>query len=605
MKSLFQYLSKVFYILESNQRKLIVLLLAFIASSILEAVGIGLIGPFINIAANPNIIRRYAFLNSFVLGTLGLKTDAEIIITTAIFVIGIFCIKSLIYFLCKLFIYKFSFHHKVELEARLVHTYLHIPYLFHLNRNSASLIKNIIVESNQFTLNCLIPLLETAANVVVVVILLALLAKTDLILLSLSLLVLLPVVLLFTKLSQRANRWGQMRSESQQQMIRAINHGLGGIKETKIVGCEDYFERDLRKNSQRLAETSVLVESFQLLPRISIETLLVVFLISLIAIAQIFWADSSQQFMSVLGIFAIASMRMVPISSQTLNAIVRMRASSYALNMLYFDLKEIEKYAGSPQRAASALVSYQKQLYSFSNLPNGRLSTASQYEISLENLVFTYPSASEPTIRNLSLSFKQGESIAFIGQSGAGKTTLVDILLGLIIPDRGDIYINGISIYTDLRSWQNMLGYIPQSIFLTDESIEENIAFGVPSDQIDPERLQKAIKAAQLQDLIHDLPDGIKTPVGERGVRLSGGQRQRIGIARALYHEREVLVLDEATSALDSETERLVCDAINSLAGLKTLVIIAHRTSTIKNCDRVYSLGKGEIIRSGKYEEVA
>lgn len=602
MKSLSRYLSKVFYILESSRKKLVWLLVAFIASSILEAFGIGLIGPFISIASEPDIARRQPLLNALIVERLGLQTDAEIIASAAIFVIGVFCIKSVAYFLCKIHIYKFSFREKVNLESRLVHTYLHISYLFHLNRNSASLIKNIVLESNQFTKNCLIPLLEIAANIVVVIVLLGLLAKTDLSLLALSLAVLLPLVLLFTQLSRRVRKWGQMRSESQQRIIRAINHGLGGIKETKIVGCEDYFEGDLRRNSEGLAKASVLVDGFQLLPRISIEALLVIFLICLIAISQIFWADSSEQFMSVLGVFAIASMRMVPIASQTLNAVVRMRASSYALNMLYSDLKEIESYTSEP--TLSQLAATSKHPYSSTDVVNGSIPTTARYEISLENLTFTYPQSAEPTIRNLSLSFHQGESIAFVGKSGAGKTTLVDILLGLITPDGGDICLDGTSIYRDLRSWQNLLGYIPQSIFLTDETIEQNIAFGVPPDQIDPERLQKAIEAAQLQALIRDLPNGVKTPVGERGIRLSGGQRQRIGIARALYHEREILVLDEATSALDSETEKLVSDAINSLAGSKTLIIIAHRLSTIESCDRVYLLEQGTVAKSGKVRDV-
>ena len=191
-----------------------------------------------------------------------------------------------------------------------------------------------------------------------------------------------------------------------------------------------------------------------------------------------------------------------------------------------------------------------------------------------------------------------------IGKSGSGKTTLVDIILGLLDPKAGDILVDGKSIYNNLRSWQDMVGYIPQSIFLIDDTVERNIAFGVPDRLIDTERMYQAIKAAQLEELIAQLPEGIKTQVGERGVRLSGGQRQRIGIARALYHERKILVLDEATSALDNETERLVSDAIKSLAGTKTLIIIAHRLTTVEHCDRVYLLEKGRVVESGSYREV-
>ncbi|MEM7591327.1 MAG: ATP-binding cassette domain-containing protein, partial [Cyanobacteria bacterium P01_A01_bin.83] len=195
-------------------------------------------------------------------------------------------------------------------------------------------------------------------------------------------------------------------------------------------------------------------------------------------------------------------------------------------------------------------------------------------------------------------------SIALIGKSGAGKTTLVDVILGLLQPNSGDIRVDGQSIYNNLRSWQNLIGYIPQSIFLIDDTIERNVAFGVPDHMIDRTRVEKAIRTAQLEELVEQMPQGIKTMVGERGLRLSGGQRQRIGIARALYHEREILVLDEATSALDNETEKLVSEAISSLAGTKTLIIIAHRLTTVENCDRIYMMEKGRIVKSGSYQEV-
>jgi ATP-binding cassette, subfamily B, bacterial PglK len=194
--------------------------------------------------------------------------------------------------------------------------------------------------------------------------------------------------------------------------------------------------------------------------------------------------------------------------------------------------------------------------------------------------------------------------IALIGKSGAGKTTLVDVILGLLQPEKGDILADGESIYQNIRSWQDLVGYIPQSIFLVDDTVERNIAFGVPNSKIDSAKLERVIKVAQLGELVEQLPNGIKTQVGERGIRLSGGQRQRIGIARALYHEREILVLDEATAALDNETESLISEAINSLAGQKTLIIIAHRLSTVKNCDRIYLLEKGRIVNSGTYQEV-
>ncbi|NEP17547.1 MAG: ABC transporter ATP-binding protein [Leptolyngbya sp. SIO4C1] len=591
------YLSKVLYILAGKRRQLTWLLLAFIFSSLLEAAGIGLIGPFLSIVSDPSIVERQPLLSALLISGLGLQTNQEIVVWTAILVIGVFVIKSVIYFLCRFYIFRFSYRQKRDLQTLLVRTYLHVPYLFHAKRNSASSINNIIAETNQFTVNCLIPLLEMTSNFIVIGVLLWLLYQTSPLLLGLALGILLPFFVVFAQLSRRARHWGRMRSETQQKIIRAINHGLGGLKETKVIGCETYFEQDLRHHAGQYAQAAMLFDSFQLLPRISIESVFVIFLISFVLIFQVFMGRTSDEMMSVTSVFAIASIRMIPAASQTMNAMGRMRASSYALNMLYRDLTQIEQY----QEGSTSLA----QTIEARRASSARLLSHDWHQIVLKDISFRYPETTQPAIDRLSLTINRGESIAFMGRSGAGKTTLVDILLGLITPSSGEIYLDDTSIYSDLRAWQNLVGYIPQTIFLTDQTIEQNVAFGVPRDQIDMERVHQAVRLAQLEDLIQQLPDGLSTPVGERGVRLSGGQRQRIGIARALYHQREILVLDEATSALDSETEKLVSDAINALSGSKTLVIIAHRLSTIENCDRVYLLENGQIAKSGKLRDVA
>ena len=274
---------------------------------------------------------------------------------------------------------------------------------------------------------------------------------------------------------------------------------------------------------------------------------------------------------------------------------------SYALDMLYKDLKEIEAYDLSTGPSAGLSTGLSTVASGQGTRPR---SAQFKESVALDAVTFFYPNTTEPAVEEISLTVRKGESVALVGKSGSGKTTLVDIILGLLQPASGDILLDGDSVYSDLRSWQNLLGYIPQSIFLTDETMAQNIAFGVPASQIDYERLAMAVEAAQLEALVEQLPDGLETMVGERGMRISGGQRQRVGIARAIYHGREILVLDEATSALDSETEKLVSDAIDRLAGDKTLIIIAHRLSTIENCDRVYKLEGGRIQQTGTYEEV-
>ena len=269
------------------------------------------------------------------------------------------------------------------------------------------------------------------------------------------------------------------------------------------------------------------------------------------------------------------------------------RANIFAVDKLFFDFKEIEK--GEVLLSPESLLSDSHQ----PTLSFGK-------RISLDKIIFQYPGASKKSLNEISLTIQKGQSIGLIGKSGAGKTTLVDVLLGLFIPQSGDIKVDGVSVYDDgnLRAWQNLLGYVPQSIFLTDDTLERNIAFGVPDHLIDQNRLSQAIKMAQLSEVVAQLPEGVKTAVGERGVLLSGGQRQRVGIARVLYHEREILVFDEATAALDTETEQLVTEATKALSGTKTIIIIAHRLSTIEHCDCIYQLEQGRILRSGNYQEV-
>ena len=594
-----QYLSKVLYILSGSRLQLGLLVASFVFSSVLEALGVGLIAPFLAIAANPSVAR-----DGFLQGPLqafGLQSNSQIVTGLALLLIVLFCFKTAVYFLCKLYILKYSYWQKNQLESRLMRTYLRIPYIFHLNKNSAVLIKNIAIESHQFTTNSLIPLLEIIANVIVMVVLLALLAYSEISLLIVALVVILPTIVVFALLSKRVKVWGEVMSTANHNMIAAINHGLGGLKETKVIGCEDHFENELDIHSKQYAKSAVWADGFRVLPRVSIEAILVIFLMVFIIYSELVTGRSLSELTAVMGMFAVAAIRLVPAVSQILCALGQIRFSLFALDMLCMDLKEIERYQQNDSQQNDSVNRRLGDPQSNLSLP---FSLPFDYEVTLEGISYCYPASEKPAIKDFSLTLRKGESIALVGKSGSGKTTLVDILLGLLSPDQGDIKVDGQSIYGDVRGWQNLLGYIPQSIFLTDSTIEQNIAYGVPPEEIDAGRLWEAIAAAQLEDLVESMPNGVKTEVGERGVRVSGGQRQRIGIARALYHNREILVLDEATSALDSETEQLVSQAINSLAGSRTLIIIAHRYSTIEQCDRIYELSEGQLKQSGTYREI-
>jgi ATP-binding cassette, subfamily B, bacterial PglK len=592
------YFSQVFYVLEGKRKELLLLLFIFALTSVLEAVGIGLIGPFLSVASNPESIHKI-FLLDWVYRQLELQSSSQFIPILGIGIATIFCFKSLLYFLSWVNIHQYSSKLNQSLITRLLNAYLAVPYTFHLNKNTASLIKNILVETSTFTGACILPLLQSAVNVIVLFCLFLVLAKTDLLLLVMIMGILLPIFILFNLLGSKFKKWGKIKSESKQEMIRILNHGLGGLKETRVIGCESYFQNQMAREAQQFSKAESLFQSSQVLPRILIETALIVFIMLFISLSLIFFKQNMQEVTEVIGVFAIASMRLIPATSQLLGAINQLKNSNYAVNMLYLDLKEIDKQGVNKPKKLNPQISSSVGL----NKDQNRTMTFGN-QIDLDSITYSYDNSSQLAVKDVSLRIKKGQSIALIGKSGAGKTTLADIVLGLLEPTTGDILVDGKSIYNNLRSWQNMIGYIPQSIFLIDDTVERNIAFGVPDQLIDPERMSKAIKAAQLEELIAQLPQGIKTEVGERGVRLSGGQRQRIGIARALYHEREILVLDEATSALDNETEGLVSEAIKSLAGTKTLIIIAHRLSTVEHCDRLYLLEKGRVIKSGTYQEV-
>ncbi|MEM8722822.1 MAG: ABC transporter ATP-binding protein [Cyanobacteria bacterium P01_G01_bin.39] len=610
-----KYLSKVWYILKGSRKSLPLLLLVFALSSVAEALGIGLIGPFLNFASNPDDINKIALLRLAYL-QLNLQTTGEFIPILGLAVVIVFCIKSCLYFLAQRYICVFSFGQRAKLTTRLLEAYLTVPYSFYLRKNSASIINNIVNETVWFTLGCMLPLLSGIANITVVLVLLLLLAQTDLLLLALILAVLLPVFLIFYQLRTKFKQWGRETVEANQETIRIINHSLGGLKETRIIGCEAYFQQQMERQAQIMANALSRAQTFQKVPRIVIETCLILFIVIFISVSQLLFGQNIQEIIPILAIFAVASMRIIPATSQIIQAMGQIQSKSFGVDQLYSDLKETEQQNEIYKR---------KETFSLESLPDfddENQAVNFLKEVELKEITYSYPGTSKPAIDQLSLTLNKGQSIALIGKSGAGKTTLVDVILGLLQPQSGDIVVDGKSIYGNKskinysnsmqditgfntpRAWQNLIGYIPQSIFIMDETIEKNIAFGVPDHLIDSTRIEQAIKAAQLEELVEQMPKGIKTTVGERGLRLSGGQRQRIGIARALYHEREILVLDEATSALDNETEKLVSEAISSLAGTKTLIIIAHRLSTVEHCNRIYLLEKGRIVKSGSYQEV-
>jgi ATP-binding cassette, subfamily B, bacterial PglK len=601
-----QYIRKFRYLLVGKEKEFIFLIFLFLFLSLLETVGIGLIGPFIGLAINPQAIHE-----NTVLATLyqwgGFAAEREMILALGVAIVLILCSKAMLSFRIQTLIFQFGFGHQEVLRLRLISSYLRSPYIFHLTRNTANLVNMILTETGKFANQTLLPLLFLTSNSLVVLTLIVLLGITDSVatLAVFSGLGLASMILM--QFRQQIASWGKEKAATELAIFKTVRHGLESFKDTRIIGCEDHFESQLALQAGRYRHIAASFCSFQSFPRYIVEILLVTFLISIV-LFYLFSGYPAQKLTATLGIFGVASIRLIPASTAVMGALTTIKNNSYVVHDLYQDLKEVEAQTSfsaplttAPRKMTNARLANTPEL-SLAN--SGNRPIQFDREIELDRVTYQYPEASIPSLQDISFRIKKGESIAFIGRSGAGKTTLVDVILGLLTPQAGDIRIDGQSYSKNLRSWQQLIGYIPQSIFLMDDTIERNIAFGVADADIDDSQLQEAIRMAQLSELIDQLPKGLKTEVGERGVRLSGGQRQRIGIARALYHQREVLVLDEATAALDNETEYLVTEAIKSLGGVKTLIIIAHRLSTVEHCDRLYLMEKGRIIKSGLFHEV-
>ncbi|MGB5635185.1 MAG: ABC transporter ATP-binding protein [Waterburya sp.] len=590
-----QIVKRLLYIIPASRLSIAGMIILFIFSSGLEVIGIGAIAPFINLAEKPELIHEYSSLEKL-FSLSAMSDESQFIAFLGLLVILLFCVKVIVAWLTQVFIFKFSCRQQRLLINNLLGRYLTANYTYYLQKNSSYVVDNVLEVANKFTL-IIQPLFVSVASIFMAVSLLMLLWYTSSAVMLILLAILLPVILLINSFKQKVRAWGKQTRQSKGQLLKAINHSLGAIKETKVIGCENYFKNQVAFYTQELESSESNFFGINILPRYLIEAVMLISIISVISYF-LFVGNDINKLNSVLGVFALASIRLLPALSQAVSGVNSLRNHSYTIDQIYFDLRELKTESRHEEQRnllpAEAGSNYSKSVDKL-NL---------QKYLRLDNLSYKYPNQAEFAVDNLSLTIKKGDSIAFIGKSGSGKTTLVDLILGLLTPQQGDIRVDNESIYSDLRAWQNLVGYIPQSIFLADDTLKRNIAFGVPDELIDVDKLYEAIESAQLLEVVANLPNGIDSRVGERGILLSGGQRQRVGIARALYHEREILVLDEATAALDNHTEKLVTDAINALSGQKTLITIAHRMTTVEKCACIYQLKKGRIVKVGKYEEV-
>lgn len=536
-----------------------------------ELLGVSIIIPFINMITDPEMLMQNRFVQILIYVT-GFQ-GTQIIVFICISIIVIYILKNLFLIFVYNLQFRFVYHGQRNLRNRFMKYYLNQTYSFHLQHNTAELIRNIMDDTNMFY-ETVLAYLQLITELVVCVTLVVYLILTDFwITLGIAVSLMLMLLFLMGSYKKTLARLGNERRIYSAKMTQSMQEGFGGIKEIKVAGSEEYFQ-NMYANANNAFTTAYRKNYFlNAIPKPIMEMLCIAGLMSVIAI-KILAGTDSKQFVGTLAVFAVATFRLLPSVNKISTHVGTIMHIGVAVDSVCAGLNASEEQETQlAQRDAERTVSFEDGIH-------------------VRDLSFAYDKEKGNVLEDITLDIRKNSSVAFIGPSGAGKTTLVDLILGLYIPNKGDILVDQTSIRGVEEAWRKKVGYIPQTIYLLDDSIRNNVAFG---KKVDDKAIWDALEQAQLKEFVESLPEGLDTFVGEGGARLSGGQRQRIGIARALYHKPELLVLDEATSALDGETEAAVMEAIESLRGKLTMIIIAHRLSTIEKCDEVFEVKANKV----------
>ena len=570
---------KLRYVFDRKDKiKLVGLAILMVIGSVLELLAVAVFNPFIEVLMQTSSIEDDSFLKLF-FTHIHLNGIEQYLVVLSALIAVIYLVKNIYLSFLQNVILSFSYTTRMNLATRLLTTYMNEPYTFHLSKNIAEMQRCLQSDTSQF-MSLINSCLQLTVEMVTCLALAAYLFHTShSITVVIGVLLLLCIGLFFMISKKVSSRLGRQNENYNAKLFQWINQSLGGIKELKILQREEYFIDSYKTNYKKLIWGARVNELIAALPKYIVETVAMVGLVFAIIIKLLFGHGALETFIPQIAVFAVAAFRLLPSVGRVnayINSIMYNKAS---LDMIYDDLKEIDS---EPVQEIEWQEKKEKWIFTKG--------------VTVEHVSYHYPDSDVEVLHDISLEIPKGKTVALIGPSGAGKTTLADIILGLLPPVSGVVRMDQHNVYENLRSWREKLGYIPQSIYLSDDTIRNNVAFGIYEAQIDDN--------AQLKEFVQGLENGLDTYVGDRGVRLSGGQRQRIGIARALYHDPEILVLDEATSALDSSTEQAVMESIESLQGLKTMIIIAHRLTTIKNADLVYEVSGGNVTLRDKNEVI-
>lgn len=568
---------KINYILNSKQKiRLVEMLILIVGGGFMELLGISIILPLVSVITDTSIIHTNQYY-VLLYDLFRVKDDQQFIILLFIGVIIVYVLKNIYLLVMYDAQYRFVCNNQRRLATKLMDCYMKQTYLFHISKNISELQRNVSTDTAMF-FQAVLFTLQLITECCVCLLLGLFLFLTDKTITMGVVLILGVFVWIFLNTIKRKSKiLGAQTREMSSQESKWVRQSFEGIKEIKILNRENFFLKKFDDTCSLYMESVRKYQVINSAPKPIFETVCVAALLTVVAVKIARGVDLTY-FIPVLSAFAVATFRLLPSFGRLTSYINSIIYNKVAIDAVYHDLKEVEQ-----------LVRDNKERYE-----NQEILTMDK-AIQIQNVSFRYPEVDKYVLQDVFLEIPKGKSVAFIGPSGAGKTTLADVILGILDPEDGRILVDDIDIRTNPNGWHRNLGYIPQNIYLMDDSIRNNILFGIPEEEADETKVWAALEDAQLKNFVESLSDGLDTVIGERGVRLSGGQRQRIGIARALYNNPEILVLDEATSALDNDTESAVMDAINHLSGKKTLIIIAHRLSTIENCDLIYEVRNGKV----------
>ena len=570
-----ELLKKFNYIFTTKQKiQSVFLCLGLFIGALMELVGVSLIAQLVELIGKPEMIDTDPLMSRLYRIT-GADSANRFFLYFVLILIGVYLFKNIYISVMGYAKFTFIYNNQLRLSGRLIDCYLKKPYTYHLDKNSAEMIRSIMLDSERF-FQMLLTFFSIFSEVMVSLLLCVYLVVVDW-MITLSVVAILGVIsgLYLLIFHGRSKKNGEISQYNDGKMHQAINQALGAVKDIKILHREKYFVNAFTKRGARKYTAVRNNEMLGFVPAYLIETVCVGTIL-VVLVVRLFNGQDLNDMIPQLAAFAMAAFKLLPSVGKVvnyLNLIVFLKPSA---DLIYRDIKETEDMLGK-------------------EMMDGNETDTGADSIRIEHVSYRYPNTERDVIKDVSFTIPDGASVGFIGPSGAGKSTIADVILGILTPTAGRVMYGDMNVHEHPIKWSKKLAYIPQAIFLADESIRNNVAFGIEDEDIDDDKVWKALAEAQLDEFVRSLPDGLDTMVGERGVRLSGGQRQRIGIARALYGDPRILVLDEATSALDNETESAVMEAIERLQGKKTLIIIAHRLTTISNCGLVFKVDNGSI----------